>query len=104
MKSETIDTPKGRKTLASIAQNSEELKQLVEEILDLSRLDAKKITLNKTSIRLQNVVDKWISTFDPEAENRNIEFLLEYSAITNLYLNIDTQKLDRIVTIIRTLN
>ena len=94
---ENLDTPKARKTLAAIAQNGDQLKELVEEILDLNRLDANKLKLNKEPVRLRNVIEKWVTNFEPEAENRNIDFKLEYNASTNLYLNIDTQKLERIV-------
>ncbi len=97
LKSGQINSPKVRKTLESIAQNSVALRQLVEEILDLNRLDARKITLNKEPVRLRNVVEKWINNFNPEAENRNINFTLDYNASTNLYLNVDVQKLERIV-------
>ena len=97
LKSESLDTPKARKTLVAIAQNGGQLKQLVEEILDLSRLDAKKLILNKEPVRLRNVLEKWIANFEPEAENRKIKFKLEYDAETNLYLNLDVQKLERIV-------
>ena len=88
LKSENLDTPKARKTLAAIAQNGNQLKQLVEEILDLSRLDAGKLILNKEPVRLRNVIERWIINFEPEAENRKIKFKLEYDAETNLYLSL----------------
>ena len=97
LKSESLDTPKARKVLKAIAQNGDQLKDLVEEILDLSRLDARKLMLNKEPVRLRNVIERWITNFEPEAENRKIKFKLEYGAATNLYLDLDTQKLERIV-------
>ena len=98
IKSENLESSKVRKTLQSVVENGNQLKALVEEILDLNRLDARKLVLNKEPVRLRNVIEKWINNFSPEAENRNIQFKLEYDAITNLYLNLDAHKLERIVT------
>ncbi len=97
VQSDKIEVEKVIKTLKSIAANGNQLKQLVEEILDLNRLDAKKIVLNKAPVQLRNAFDKWVNNFTPEADNRNIQFKFVYDTVPNLHLNLDVQKLERIV-------
>ena len=89
---------KTQKILEAIAQNGEQLKRLIEEILDLNRIDAQKLKLHKEPFRLQELVQRWMTNFEPEAENRKIKFKLDYNATNNLYLNMDVQKLESIVT------
>lgn len=97
MKAENLDE-KTMKSLTTIAQNGEQLKNLVEEILDLSRYDANKLEVNKKSVHFLTEVRKWVTGFDLEAQHRGINFQLFYQLPIDSQLIVDDQKLKKIIT------
>ncbi|MFK7775243.1 MAG: ATP-binding protein [Saprospiraceae bacterium] len=97
MKTKNLDD-KTMRTLTAIAQNGEQLKNLVEEILDLSRYDANKLEVNKKPVHFLAEVRKWATGFDLEAQHRGIDFQLFYQLAIDAQLIVDDQKLKKIVT------
>ncbi|MFK8006739.1 MAG: ATP-binding protein [Saprospiraceae bacterium] len=97
MKTENLND-KTMRTLTAIAQNGEQLKNLVEEILDLSRYDANKLEVNKKSVHFLAEVRKWATGFDLEAQHRGIDFQLFYQLPIDIQLIVDDQKLKKIAT------
>ncbi len=86
------------RTLNSIAQNGENLKELVEEILDLSRYDLNKLKLNKQPVYFISEMKKLAAGFDLKAEQLDIDFQLFYQVPIDIHLNIDSRKVRKIVT------
>ncbi len=97
MKTENLNDQTMR-TLTAIAQNGEQLKNLVEEILDLSRYDANKLEVNKKSVHFLAEVRKWATGFDLEAQHRGIDFQLFYQLPIDAQLIVDDKKLKKVVT------
>lgn len=97
MKTENLNDNTMR-TLTAIAQNGEQLKNLVEEILDLSRYDTSKLEIHKKPIHFLAEIRKWATGFDLEAQHRGINFQLFYQLPIELHLMVDDQKLKKIVT------
>ena len=97
MKTKNLDD-KTMRTLTAIAQNGEQLRILVEEILDLSRYDANKLEVNKRPVHFLAEVRKWATGFDLEAQHRGIDFQLFYQLAIDAHLIVDDQKLKKIVT------
>ena len=97
MKTTTLDD-KTLRTLTAIAQSGEQLKNLVEEILDLSRYDANKLKLRKKSVHFLQEVRNWATGFDLEAEHREIDFQVDYQLPIDLHLQVDAKKLEKIAT------
>lgn len=84
-------------TLKTIAQNGEHLKDLVEEILDLSRLEGGKLNIEKKPVHFQRKVNEWFQTFEAVAHNRGIDYQLNYQLPSKLHLNLDIKKTQKIV-------
>lgn len=82
----------------STAQNhARELLNLVNEILDLSKLEAHKMQVHETTLSFQPFMRRLVSAFESHAERLNIHFQFEYQAEKHLRLALDAEKLTKIV-------
>ncbi len=86
------------RSLKAIAQNGETLKDLVEEILDLSRYDLQKLQLNKQPVHFLSKIKKCAAGFDIQAQQREIDFQLLFQLPLDIQLNVDSKKIQKIVT------
>lgn len=78
-------------------RNGNRLLNLIEEILDLSKLDANKMQIQENSVHL-NQFCRWIfSMFESIAGFQKIKFLLNYQASENLILKIDKNKAEKVL-------
>lgn len=84
--------------LSIIQRNARNLLQLVEELLDLSRLDAGKLQLQEKPVLLKPLVQRIMASFESQAEMKQIGYTLHYDPGADLNLLIDSVKLERIVT------
>ncbi|GAB5495122.1 MAG: hypothetical protein Phyf2KO_02020 [Phycisphaerales bacterium] len=63
----------------SINANSRHLLTLIDDILDLSKIEAGKMTLEKLTIRLRDLVDELRCLMQPKADDRGIALIIEYA-------------------------
>ena len=88
---ETID-----KALETIERNAKSQAQLIEDILDVSRILRGKLNLNKHPIRLESVIELAIDSLQPLAEEKSI--VLELTSSPNIGEVIgDSDRLQQIV-------
>lgn len=88
---ETID-----KALETIERNAKSQAQLIEDILDVSRILRGKLNLNKHPIRLESVIELAIDSLQPLAEEKSI--VLELTCSPNVGQVIgDSDRLQQIV-------
>lgn len=78
--------------LQVIQKNAERLLQLINQILDLARLDKKVLELRKENFNITSMITGIASSFDSLAESRHITF--GYSLAENIYLNGDRKRLE----------
>ncbi|WP_367390801.1 response regulator [Lewinella sp. LCG006] len=83
--------------LQRIKRSTKQLRQMVEEILDLARLEAGKLELREEVVLFSPFIRRVVNTFDSLAESRNIVYELELDAPENLRIKLDTQKVERIL-------
>ena len=85
-------------TQAQLAQtNAQNLLKLVNEILDLSKLESGKMKIQETTVRFQPFISRLVSAFESHAEYLGIHYQLEYKAAERLRLDLDAEKLTQIV-------
>ena len=80
-----------------IKNNTEQIQQIVDSIIDLSRLDASKLPLHKTKIDFNAFVTKLYTDFYPLFEEKNITFFLDKPQL-NVYIDADRTLLKRAIT------
>ncbi|WP_445172462.1 response regulator [Microcoleus sp.] len=88
---ETID-----KALETIERNAKSQAQLIEDILDVSRILRGKLNLNKHPIRLESVIELAIDSLQPLAEEKSIALELTSSPNVGQVIG-DSDRLQQIV-------
>ena len=78
-------------------QSGERLLRLTNEILDLNKLEAGKLSLQLSRILLFNFLKRIIASFQSHAENASIELLFQYELEKALLVKIDTKKTETII-------
>jgi len=64
----------------SLRESSSALHALIDDILDLSKIEAGKLSLEISEFKLHDIVRGVYSMYTPTADNKNIELILEYDA------------------------
>ena len=88
---------KGFTQVKTIQQNGQNLLKLTNEILDLTKLESSKIALNEIPIALYPFIQRLVSVFETYAQKKGINLSLEYTADPQLQVNVDKNKLEKIV-------
>ncbi len=86
-----------KKVLERARRNGEHLLRLIEQILDLSRLESGKVILNEQPILLEPLVKKIHSTFEPLANTKGVKWQMDYQLSSSQMLMLDEDKFEKIV-------
>lgn len=76
-------------TLQLMKQSSQQLLFLVNEILDLSKLDAGKLLLKEEPVAFYPLIHRLVSSFESHAHYLGIQLTFEFRADRNLHLSLD---------------
>ena len=87
---------KDESLLQAVKQNAQHLHRLVNELLDLSRLEASRMELAESSIVLYPLCEKLLSAFRPYAEQRGISLSKTFEADRHLQVKLDRNKFEAI--------
>ncbi|MBS4032854.1 MAG: response regulator [Ignavibacterium sp.] len=77
-------------------RNTEKLQNLIDELLELSKLEIEKIPLNKEQHNIVYLLQSIAGTFNPLAEQKNILFVFK-TELESLIINLDKDKLEKII-------
>ncbi|MBX2893173.1 MAG: response regulator [Saprospiraceae bacterium] len=85
-------------TYAKLAQqNGEQLLKLVGEILDLQKLESKKLELHPKPVLLYPLLKRIAAQFESLAQNKSIAFVFLYRAEKSLQIETDAAKLELVI-------
>src|SRR6185369_5493366 len=90
-------TPEQVKFARGISASGNDLLALINDILDLSKIEARKIDLNRSHVAIGDLVDKLAQTFEPIAEQKNIFFRVIRAGDLPATLDTDAQRLSQIL-------
>jgi signal transduction histidine kinase/CheY-like chemotaxis protein/ligand-binding sensor domain-containing protein len=90
-------TPHLRKQLDSVLRNSQRLERLVNQMLDLTRIESGTMQLRISNNDLSDFVNKTACAFDSFAENNGITFRINTPG-TPCYLYYDPVQLEKVLT------
>ena len=90
-------SPDGLTLLNMIQQNGQNMHHLVDEIMDLTKLEAKQVSLNEEPVIIYLYLERLVNTFDSYAQKKQIKLSLLYKANTHLQLNLDKSKFEKIL-------
>ncbi len=88
--------PEHQENVSIISRSGEHLLSLINNVLDLSKIEAGKTTLNRASFDLHRLLDDIHDLFQLKAEEKNLQFQVEYDASVPRYICTDEVKLRQI--------
>ncbi|GAB5550681.1 MAG: hypothetical protein Sapg2KO_02720 [Saprospiraceae bacterium] len=83
--------------LKLMEQNGGSLLKLINEILDLSKLEANKLELKERPTVLYLFIQRLLASFESFAQKKSIDLIFEYQADPSLQINVDPNKLEKII-------
>lgn len=88
----------GRSYLNSIINSGKNLLSLIDDILENSKIEANKISLNYKTMNLWLFMEELINTFVPKAKEKNLKFQLNIDPIVPEFIEFDEFRLRQILT------
>ncbi|WP_240342415.1 ATP-binding protein [Methylococcus sp. EFPC2] len=79
MKKDAAIPPHRREAVDIIERSGEHLSQLIEDILDIARIEARKFDLKREPVNLPALLDHLIRMFKPQAEAKGLAFRCQVS-------------------------
>ena len=83
--------------LEKVKRSSDHLLKLVDDILDMARIENGRIELEETDADLVEVIKDLTSIIQGTAENKNIRFSLSLENIRNTNIHIDVMRFNRVM-------
>lgn len=83
--------------LHTIIRNSKKLLNIVNELLDLGKLEAGKLTVNARPVALASLIKALYQGFTSAAEYKEIDYKLVSSVNSTLFVSLDQEKFEKIV-------
>ena len=95
-RSQTLN-PEHQESVGIISRSGEHLLTLINNVLDLSKIEAGKITLNENNFDLYRLLDDIHDMFQMKAEEKNLQILIEYDPNLPRYVRTDDVKLRQVL-------
>lgn len=97
IKRQEIGEQEVEKGLLSIQKNSKHLLSLVEEILDLSKMENNKLAIFEETVHLKTYVKSIFESFTKQANYIGINYILDAQLEDDLYVLLDTNKVTKLL-------
>lgn len=88
---------KGEAALGVISRSGQHLTSLIDGLLDLSRIETGKISLEMTNINFPKFLNQIVNMFEPQFLQRQLKFKVEISEKIPEYVRIDKKRLEQIL-------
>jgi len=88
---------KERTLLQYIYRNTQQLKKLINEILDLSKLEKHKMEIVEEPVYLYDYIKEQMAQFRSAASSKGINFIFQYQLEKSLVLMLDRHKVEKII-------
>lgn len=83
--------------LRNIQRNALRLLNLVEELLDLSKMESSSLQLEESPTALKPFLGRLLANFEPYAQHRRIHLSFDYQCSEDLILLLDLRKWEKII-------
>ncbi len=74
-----------------------DLTSLIDGLLDLSRIETGKISLNMVDVHFPHFIEQMIQMFQPQIEQKRLHFICEVSEHLPEYVRTDKKRLEQIL-------
>ncbi len=92
-----IGDPKQKQYLSSILSSGRTLLALINDILDLSKIEAGKIELQYSAVNVENLINEMSAIFSAKTKEKELEFITEMDEKIPRVLNLDEVRIRQIL-------
>ncbi|WP_462159025.1 ATP-binding protein [Pseudoalteromonas sp. GB56] len=92
-----IEDDRVHQQLSTVLRNSRHLLELINNILDLSKIEAEKLAVNREPVSLYELFDDLSSIITAQAQQKELAFKISYDFPIPRYLNSDQTRLKQIL-------
>jgi len=89
--------PVQKKGVNHILHGGKHLLDLINEVLDISRIEAGRLSLSTEPVKLSEVLNEMIDTIQPLANTRQVQLNLIDSSVNSEYIKADRQRLKQVM-------
>jgi len=86
-----------QKQLLVMQRNGKNLMQLIEEILDLSKLEANKLELNEEGTPVRHFFEYMFFVFEPQFQSQHLNYELQLDVLEDLHIMMDRKKMEKVL-------
>jgi len=97
MESDNKLDDKNRKITSVIRRSSEHLSDVIEGLLEISKIEARKFDLHRDTVDLFSMIQQLDDMFRPLAESKGIEFVVHVQANLPQFFSVDEKRLRQIL-------
>lgn len=90
-------TSEQHKYLDAIKKSADNLRVIINDILDLSKIEAHKMTFENTTFNLRETVQTVIEIFQPRASEKKLDLILNYDQDLPECINGDSVRLSQVI-------
>jgi signal transduction histidine kinase/CheY-like chemotaxis protein len=90
-------TPEQLKYARGITSAGNDLLALINDILDLAKIEARRVEVTRNSVDIGDLIDKLAQTFEPMAEDKQILFRVSRAPQLPASLETDAQRLSQVL-------
>lgn len=87
----------GKMALGVISRSGQHLTSLIDGLLDLARIETGKISLNVVDVHFPNFIEQIIQMFQPQFEQKNLQFVYEIGENLPHYVRTDKKRLEQVL-------
>ena len=91
-------TPEQHQRLQAISSAGDHLLSLINDILQIAKIEAGKLTLNETTFDLISLLDDLVSVLRVRADAKGLRLLLEHVGSVSRYVKSDEAKLRQVLS------
>jgi PAS domain S-box-containing protein len=89
--------PKQRSHLKIVNNSGEHLLQLINDVLDMAKIEAGRIALNETSLDLDCLIETLADMFQLKADAKGLQLIFEREPAVPQYITVDESKLRQVL-------
>jgi len=83
--------------LEKVYQSNERLINLVNDLLDITRLQMGKLQLNSQPVQIEEIVQSVVDEFSEQARQKNLSFVFKKPSVPLPKINVDPQKIRQVI-------
>ncbi len=94
---ESRDSPQHERDVRLLRAAAETLRQMIDNVLDLAKLDAGQRDLHAQAVSVQELLEGVVNLIEPQAREKNLPISLEIAPDTPATMSLDAEKVSRVL-------